>query len=389
METFSVFKTGSAIGPLPLAAEQARDAVPAEFIAADDALAAIEDDDQQHHGEDYHSHARHAGDREAADVHVLFHKAQPFEQRGDDHGADGGAGDGAEPAGYHDHQDIKGELEVEHFGVDGGNEAAHQRTADASEERADGEGDGFVAEGVDAHGAGRHLVVADGPQTVAKVAGQQFDDHIKGERAPEIVPAEVGVGGNALEPQRAVGDRGDVGKDDADDLRETERGDAQVVAAEPQHRQGDHQPQQRRGQAAGQHRDKEGRMHDGERPDDWFQDVHHFLLRGRQNQQRAHVGAHCHETRVSEREQAREAVDEVEADGEDGVDGDQVQHLHLVAVEVAAGPPEKDRQQRQRDDVEEDLLRFLHILSSSFSPIRPVGFTNRMRISSTKAKASR
>ncbi len=49
--------------------------------------------------------------------------------------------------------------------------------------------------------------------------------------------------GDALDAQRAVGDGRQVDDEHADDLRKTKGGDAQIVAAEPQHGDGDEEPE--------------------------------------------------------------------------------------------------------------------------------------------------
>ena len=114
-------------------------------------------------------------------------------------------------------------------------------------------------------------------------------------------------------------------------------------------------------------------MHDVERPHHRLEDIHHLFLRLRQNQYRGDVGPYRHEARVREREHPREAVYEVEADGEYRVYRDEVQHLHLVPVEARAGPFEEEREQDDAEDIQQILRGLLHILSSIFSPISPVG----------------
>ena len=84
--------------------------------------------------------------------------------------------------------------------------------------------------------------------------------------------------GDALDAEGAVGDGRQVHDEHADDLREPQRGDAEVVAAEPQHGDGDEQPEDRGHEAPGDDREPERRMDDREGPDDVLKDPHHFLL---------------------------------------------------------------------------------------------------------------
>ncbi len=164
-----------------------------------------------------------------------------------------------------------------------------------------------VAEGIYAHRLRRDLVVAHGAQGVAEVARQQLDDHIKGQYAPEIVPAEVGVGRDAFQPQRAVCDRRHVREEDADYLAEAERRDAEIVAAEFETGKRHQQADEGRDESAGDDGDEEGGVHHGEGPHHRFEDVHHLLLRRRQDEDRRHVGADSHEARVGEGDQSGHA----------------------------------------------------------------------------------
>ena len=213
------------------------------------------------------------------------------------------------------------------------------------------------------------VFVADGAQRVAEVARKQLDDHIYGEDAPEIVPSEICVGRYAFQAERAVRHRRDVREDDADYLSEAERRNAEIVAAEPQARSRHQQPDESRCDAARDDGGEEGRVYDVEGPHHRLKDIHHLFLRLRQNQ----YCPYRHEARVREREHPGESVYEVEADGEYRVYRNEVQHLHLISVEARPRPFEEEREQRDAEKIEQIFRGFLHILSSIFSPISPVG----------------
>ena len=195
---------------------------------------------------------------------------------------------------------------------------------------------------------------------------------------------------DALDAEGTVGDGRQVHDEHADDFREPERGDAEVVAAEPQHRDGDEQPEDRGYEAAGDDGEPERRVDDREGPDDVFKDPHHFLLGGGEHAQGGNVGPDSHEPGVPEREHPGEAVDKVQGQREDGVYGDKVEDLDFVAVEVGFGPDEEQGQQADDKQVEQQIAHGgLHIFSSERCPKRPVGLTRSTSTSTTKANASR
>ena len=198
------------------------------------------------------------------------------------------------------------------------------------------------------------------------------------------------MAGNALDAERAVGDGRGVDDEHADDFRKAQGGYAEVVAAEPQHGDGDEQPEDRGHEAPGDDREPERRMDDREGPDDVLKDPHHFLLGGGEHAQGGNVGPDGHEPGVPEREHPGEAVDEVQGQREDGVHGDEIEYLDLVAVEVGLRPDEEQGQQADGGEVEQQVAHGgLHIFSSERWPKRPVGLTRSTSTSTTKANASR
>ncbi len=131
-------------------------------------------------------------------------------------------------------------------------------------------------------------------------------------------------------------------------------------------------------------------MNDREGPDDVFKNPHHFFLRRRQDAEGGDVGADSHEPGMAQREHAREAVDEIQGQRENGVDRDEIEDLHLVAVQMRFGPLQEERENGDGHHVEDRVADGrLHILSSARSPKSPVGLTRSTSTSTTKAKASR
>ncbi len=138
-------------------------------------------------------------------------------------------------------------------------------------------------------------------------------------------------------------------------------------------------------------------MEIGQRTPDGFQEPDHIFLGRGEDAERADVGPDGHEARVSQREHAGKAVDEIQGNGQNGVDGHEVQELGLVAVEILFGQPETAEEEEDGQGggkavaqaVAGILLRGHQILSSSFSPMSPVGLKSNMAMRRTKAKASR
>ena len=206
-----------------------KEGFPGKLTGAHDALAPEQDDAQQDEREDHHAHAGDARDLEQAEVHGLLDGAQPFQQDGDDGGAQQAAGQRAQTAGHHEHQHVEGQQEVEHLGVDGGQMAAQQRAAHAREEGAHAEGEHFVAEHVDAHDARGDLVIAYAAQHIAEIAEYEPCQDDQGDDRPDVAGQQGRLTGDALDAQGTVGDGRGVDDDHADDLGKAQGGDAQVV----------------------------------------------------------------------------------------------------------------------------------------------------------------
>ena len=265
-------------------------------------------------------------------------------------------------------------------------------------------------EDVDAHDLSGDLVVAHRLENVAEVAVQE-SHYAEGDHdEPDEARVHVGIAGDALDAQRAVGDGGGVHDEHADDLREAEGRDAQVVAAEAQNRDADDEGEERGHHTAEDDGDPERSVQGGKGRQYLLDEPHHLLLVGREHAEGGNVCADGHEAGVAQREHAGEAVDDVQRYGEDAIHRHKVQDLDLVAVQaapcagqaeaevavhVAAGPPQEDEEQGESADSEQavahlSILDFRHqIFSFSFSPNRPVGFTSRTTTSRMKAKASR
>ena len=143
-----------------------------------------------------------------------------------------------------------------------------------------------------------------------------------------------------------------VDDEHADDLRKAQRGDAEVVIPQAQLGHGDDEGKEHGHHAPGQHRHPEGRMQDGERPDDGIEYPHHLLLFGQQGAERAHIGPDGHEARVSQGEQPGKAVDEVEGQGQDGVDEDERQVEDRDQVAGTDGGEDLAQHRLEREAVE-------------------------------------
>ena len=93
---------------------------------------------------------------------------------------------------------------------------------------------------------------------------------------------------------------------------------------------------------------------------------------------------------MPKREHPSKTIDKVQAECKDRVHCDQVEDLDLVSVQITIGPPEEKCEHECKKEIKNDFCFFLHhILSSSFSPMSPVGLTKSIIISRTNAKASR
>src|SRR5690606_2620138 len=150
-----------------------------------------------------------------------------------------GAGNAAQTAQDGDEQDLEGEHEPEEGGVDGDDEVAHQGAADAGHKGADHKDGDLMLKEVDAHGLGGGLVVPDCLEGSAKAAGDHGPGQDNHDQGNSPTPVEIGVGGNALEAQGAVGDALGVGKHHPDDFGKAQGGNGQIIPPQFQGRGAD------------------------------------------------------------------------------------------------------------------------------------------------------
>ena len=202
------------------------------------------------------------------------------------------------------------------------------------------------------HGLRRHLVLAYGLEGAA-VGGvyEQHDDEDahrghehrheggKGYLCPADVEGEVGEARVAAQDVGAVGDGAELLplEDGLDYLGKAERRDGEVVALEPEHGQAD-EPGEEGGDEAGEYHGQqraydEARRGHGLQPEDAVYGllegevdggvivlIHAVYALGRDGEDGVGVGADEHEARLAEREEAREAVEQVHGHGDQGVD---------------------------------------------------------------------
>ena len=174
----------------------------------------------------------------------------------------------------------------------------------------------------------------------------------------------------AADAENAVGPAGDaehvVDQGDADDLADADGDDQQVIAAQMHHRPR-HRQRERAGDRAAQRQRPQNRN----------------LVAGVENG--SGVGAHRVERGVAHVEQPGLAQNQVEAEGQQGIQADAVEHIHLISVEEQR----RDRQRRGEQARAQPLgTVHAHILSATRSPSSPVGRTIRIKISTQKAMAS-
>src|SRR5881628_269363 len=146
------------------------------------------------------------------------------------------------------------------FGAGELEEVDEQRPSEATAGAGDGEGERLVANDVHAASDRAHLVVADGQQEQADAAAQQQheqhlvrrehaeeeieDRHLRAAEDPQHAQSEV-----APRPLDGVGD------DETQDLRERQRGERQVRAAQPERDSPQSKSHRRRDQRRGGHTD--------------------------------------------------------------------------------------------------------------------------------------
>src|SRR5690606_10411823 len=110
-----------------------------------------------------------------------------------------------------------------------------------------------------------------------------------------------------------------------------------------------------------------------------------------QHQQAGDVTAQQHEAVVTEREDAGDAVDEVEADGGDAPDGEQRDHLLQLGAGAAVHQPQREDRQHERAGGQQPVAGHQprhHTFSDRSSPTMPLGRKSRMMMSTAKANVS-
>ena len=247
---------------------------------------------------------------------------------------------------------------------------------------------------VDAHGLRRHLVVPDGLEGPA-VGGvdQQDDDRHADPRQKEgreggqpqhrlpggVGDVEAGEGGEVFQGVGPVGDGPQLIplEDGPDNLAEAQGGDGQVVALQPQHRQSD-EPGHGGGHKAPQNQRRQHPQHQSHGPaaehlrqgevdgGTIIYIVYGLPLGGGNGQNGVGIRPQQHEARLSQGEQAREAVQQVHGHRHQGVhralfQGGE-QHDVLVGVQ---GVLQDHHQRQQRRGAQQGnpgalVYRFLH-----------------------------
>ena len=111
--------------------------------------------------------------------------------------------------------------------------------------RADSKGQHLVLGGVDAHGLSRNLIFADSQAGPAVGGVHEVLDEEQGKHREPENPGEIRVMGNALEACGAPHIL-DIHDDNADDFPQSQSGDSQIVAVEPQGWYANQEPQESR-----------------------------------------------------------------------------------------------------------------------------------------------
>ena len=241
---------------------------------------------------------------------------------------------------------------------------------------------------IDAHGLGGDLVVADGLER-PPVGGvdEQHDQQ-------DAHAGNGGIGhhafrrGKVIQRVGAVGQRAELAElhQAADDLRESQRGDGQIVALQPQHRQadkpGDHRRHTARQDQRRQHTQDQtqgaaaDQLRQGEIHRRAAVEVVDALPVGRGNGQNGvGVGAQQHEARLPQGEQARKAVQQVQGGRHQRVHSSLLQHgeQHTGGLHGVLQHNHQDQQGRhaaQGDPRAPFALFFLQHRDAPFTPCR-------------------
>ena len=239
-----------------------------------------------------------------------------------------------------------------------------------------------MLEQVDSHGLRRHLVVPDGLKGAAVGGVDQQNDqrntdnrHKEGDKRTQpqnhlprpVFDIEIGEGGEALDHVCAVGDgaEGLPLENRPENFGKPQCGNGEVITFQPQNRQTDqrreqrgHQPRQNQSYENGQHQRQSAAepgasqkaleaVHQGELHSRAAVEVINLILGSHGNGENGvGIRAQQHEARLSQREQAGEAVEQVHGNGHQRIHRTLFQH----GKQLTGG--KKDRRQ-SRDVVAE------------------------------------
>src|SRR6266540_1124283 len=341
----------------------------------------------EHHDEDH---------REAVHGEVdPLQEAEPLGQEDQQHRAERRAERRLHAAEQHHRQELDRAAEVEVVRADVGESRGEERAPDPRERRADRERHHLDAERVNAGDLRRQLVLANGPHGPPEPRARQppHEEHhrVQHHRAQDEVrprvrehPAEERRARDPRDPVGTAGHRDPVVEDEIEDLLEADGDHREVMAAEAQRGEPQHEPEARR------EGDPDGK------PDPEAQAERH-------RDERHPIGAEPEEGSLRE-------VDLAGVPQDDG----QPQHRHRVGgrlhedVEgvVAHREDERDEgQQRERDERRDQARtqphaperdegwqrgggRLAHAFSETFSPKMPCGLNSRNTNTSRNANAS-
>ena len=253
---------------------------------------------------------------------------------------------------------------------------------------AEREGEDPGARDPDAETGGGKLVFADGQHGAAERGMLQPPAHEERQQHEAVDPPGGGERRQAAEAQRAAGDAVEVHSQALDDEDETQRRDGEVVAAQPEHGEADDDGDKRGEKSSGQKGWKEAPfLH---RQEGRQVRQHQPLARRRHDKDRGHVTADGHEGGMAQREQAGEAVGDVEADREDHVDPDEHDDGERIGVEDRARPEDEAcADDGKGGELRQEGVASAHARVSWLRPSRPFGRTSSTMISAPKTKALR
>ena len=268
---------------------------------------------------------------------------------------------------------------------------AEQSAAHARKECAEREHRKFLGHQVDAQRLRRNGIIAHGGQTapIGRAHQSVHDEHAHHHH--DVHHPDRGL----LQTGEAAGTIGQlilVVHDGLHDHDQRQRRHGQIVALRAHHREGDHQGDQRRRQTAQDQRRREGQRQIGDpRGQTLAVGVQHI---GIDRKEGGHVCADAHERRMAHGEHAGEAVDQVEACAQQGIDA----HGDDQAGDVAVGlrrrrdqydDGQDDEQQHAQHAAISEFDAFHQLRPPSLPPKRPLGRNRSTTIISVNTKASR